>query len=82
MHHCWARWRFPTANDFGSEIIPASAKEFFMKVCCKSVNFTSKSKYFVCLPVILTASNCGYTPRIEEMFKVYPFPEPEIPSSC
>lgn len=26
------RWRFPTANDFGSEIIPASAKEFFMKV--------------------------------------------------
>lgn len=25
------RWRFPTANDFGSEIIPASAKEFFMK---------------------------------------------------
>lgn len=25
------RWRFPTANDFGSEIIPASAREFFMK---------------------------------------------------
>uniref|UniRef100_A0A2P2LH64 Glucose-1-phosphate adenylyltransferase n=1 Tax=Rhizophora mucronata TaxID=61149 RepID=A0A2P2LH64_RHIMU len=25
------RWRFPTANDFGSEIIPASAKEFFVK---------------------------------------------------
>ncbi|KAF4365053.1 hypothetical protein CsatB_026116 [Cannabis sativa] len=25
------RWRFPTANDFGSEIIPASAKEFFIK---------------------------------------------------
>ncbi|KAJ6839638.1 glucose-1-phosphate adenylyltransferase large subunit 3, chloroplastic/amyloplastic isoform X1 [Iris pallida] len=25
------RWRFPTANDFGSEIIPASVKEFFMK---------------------------------------------------
>lgn len=25
------RWRFPTANDFGSEIIPASAKEFYMK---------------------------------------------------
>ncbi|KAK4743197.1 hypothetical protein SAY87_001198 [Trapa incisa] len=24
------RWRFPTANDFGSEIIPASAKEFFI----------------------------------------------------
>lgn len=25
------RWRFPTANDFGSEIIPASAKEFLTK---------------------------------------------------
>ncbi|CAL5424983.1 unnamed protein product [Camellia sinensis] len=25
------RWHFPTANDFGSEIIPASAKEFFIK---------------------------------------------------
>ncbi|XP_022874742.1 glucose-1-phosphate adenylyltransferase large subunit 3, chloroplastic/amyloplastic-like [Olea europaea var. sylvestris] len=25
------RWRFPTANDFGSEIIPASVKEFYMK---------------------------------------------------
>ncbi|GMH08409.1 hypothetical protein Nepgr_010249 [Nepenthes gracilis] len=25
------RWRFPTANDFGSEIIPASAQEFFIK---------------------------------------------------
>ncbi|KMS95862.1 hypothetical protein BVRB_004380 isoform B [Beta vulgaris subsp. vulgaris] len=25
------RWRFPTANDFGSEIIPASAKEFCIK---------------------------------------------------
>ncbi|TXG71985.1 hypothetical protein EZV62_000564 [Acer yangbiense] len=25
------RWRFPTANDFGSEIIPASAKEFLIK---------------------------------------------------
>ncbi|XP_031494213.1 glucose-1-phosphate adenylyltransferase large subunit 3, chloroplastic/amyloplastic [Nymphaea colorata] len=25
------RWRFPTANDFGSEIIPASAREFFIK---------------------------------------------------
>ncbi|KAK4482893.1 hypothetical protein RD792_010066 [Penstemon davidsonii] len=25
------RWRFPTSNDFGSEIIPASAKEFFIK---------------------------------------------------
>ncbi|KAG6582282.1 Glucose-1-phosphate adenylyltransferase large subunit 1, chloroplastic, partial [Cucurbita argyrosperma subsp. sororia] len=25
------RWRFPTANDFGSEIIPASAKEYFIK---------------------------------------------------
>ncbi|XP_010420717.1 PREDICTED: glucose-1-phosphate adenylyltransferase large subunit 1, chloroplastic [Camelina sativa] len=24
------RWRFPTANDFGSEIIPFSAKEFYM----------------------------------------------------
>lgn len=23
------RWRFPTANDFGSEIIPASAREFY-----------------------------------------------------
>lgn len=25
------RWRFPTANDFGSEIIPASASEFYTK---------------------------------------------------
>ncbi|ONK76418.1 uncharacterized protein A4U43_C03F27600 [Asparagus officinalis] len=25
------RWRFPTANDFGSEIIPASAREYFTK---------------------------------------------------
>ncbi|XP_019180648.1 PREDICTED: glucose-1-phosphate adenylyltransferase large subunit 3, chloroplastic/amyloplastic [Ipomoea nil] len=25
------RWRFPTANDFGSEIIPASAREFFIQ---------------------------------------------------
>ncbi|KMZ68822.1 Glucose-1-phosphate adenylyltransferase [Zostera marina] len=25
------RWRFPTANDFASEIIPASVKEFFVK---------------------------------------------------
>lgn len=25
------RWRYPTANDFGSEIIPASAKEFNVK---------------------------------------------------
>ncbi|KAG6435527.1 hypothetical protein SASPL_100401 [Salvia splendens] len=25
------RWRFPTANDFGSEIIPASAKEFHIQ---------------------------------------------------
>ncbi|KAJ8622673.1 hypothetical protein MRB53_031202 [Persea americana] len=25
------RWRFPTANDFGSEIIPASANEFLTK---------------------------------------------------
>ncbi|KAL0348821.1 UNVERIFIED_CONTAM: Glucose-1-phosphate adenylyltransferase large subunit, chloroplastic [Sesamum angustifolium] len=25
------RWRFPTANDFGSEIIPASAREFYTK---------------------------------------------------
>ncbi|KAF8015692.1 hypothetical protein BT93_H1267 [Corymbia citriodora subsp. variegata] len=25
------RWRFPTANDFGSEIIPASANEFYIK---------------------------------------------------
>ncbi|KAG2279904.1 hypothetical protein Bca52824_051124 [Brassica carinata] len=24
------RWRFPTANDFGSEIIPFSAKEFYV----------------------------------------------------
>ncbi|KAK2987619.1 hypothetical protein RJ640_011340 [Escallonia rubra] len=31
MHYCCVRWRFPTANDFGSEIIPASAKEFFVK---------------------------------------------------
>ena len=30
---CRVRWRFPTANDFGSEIIPASAKEFYIKVC-------------------------------------------------
>ncbi|KAG5560105.1 hypothetical protein RHGRI_003408 [Rhododendron griersonianum] len=30
------RWRFPTANDFGSEIIPASAKEYFIKVGNKS----------------------------------------------
>ncbi|KAF8388047.1 hypothetical protein HHK36_026713 [Tetracentron sinense] len=30
------QWRFPTANDFGSEIIPASAKEFFIKVCIQS----------------------------------------------
>lgn len=27
-----SRWRFPTANDFGSEVIPASAREFYMKV--------------------------------------------------
>lgn len=26
------RWRYPTANDFGSEIIPASAKEFNVQV--------------------------------------------------
>ncbi|KAK2631544.1 hypothetical protein EUGRSUZ_L02767 [Eucalyptus grandis] len=26
------RWRFPTANDFGSEIIPASASEFYTKL--------------------------------------------------
>jgi glucose-1-phosphate adenylyltransferase len=26
------RWRFPTANDFGSEIIPAAAKEINVKV--------------------------------------------------
>ncbi|KAF2570703.1 hypothetical protein F2Q70_00005832 [Brassica cretica] len=26
------RWRFPTANDFGSEIIPFSAKEFYVNV--------------------------------------------------
>ncbi|KAL3749163.1 hypothetical protein ACJRO7_010279 [Eucalyptus globulus] len=25
------RWRFPTAHDFGSEIIPASANEFYIK---------------------------------------------------
>ena len=25
------RWRFPTANDFGSEIIPASANELYLK---------------------------------------------------
>uniref|UniRef100_A0A0C9S794 Glucose-1-phosphate adenylyltransferase n=1 Tax=Wollemia nobilis TaxID=56998 RepID=A0A0C9S794_9CONI len=25
------RWRFPTANDFGSEIIPASAREYVVK---------------------------------------------------
>ncbi|KAL4564522.1 hypothetical protein LXL04_028586 [Taraxacum kok-saghyz] len=25
------RWRFPTANDFGSEIIPASASEYYIK---------------------------------------------------
>lgn len=25
------RWRFPTANDFGSEIIPASAREFVIQ---------------------------------------------------
>ncbi|KNA03995.1 hypothetical protein SOVF_203830 [Spinacia oleracea] len=25
------RWRFPTANDFGSEIIPASAREYYTK---------------------------------------------------
>ncbi|XP_047945342.1 glucose-1-phosphate adenylyltransferase large subunit 3, chloroplastic/amyloplastic [Salvia hispanica] len=25
------RWRFPTANDFGSEIIPASAREFHIQ---------------------------------------------------
>ncbi|KAJ4847292.1 conserved fungal protein Adg2 [Turnera subulata] len=25
------RWRFPTANDFGSEIIPASAREFYIQ---------------------------------------------------
>ncbi|KAK1387769.1 Glucose-1-phosphate adenylyltransferase [Heracleum sosnowskyi] len=25
------RWRFPTSNDFGSEIIPASVKEFYIK---------------------------------------------------
>ncbi|XP_044498177.1 glucose-1-phosphate adenylyltransferase large subunit 1, chloroplastic isoform X2 [Mangifera indica] len=25
------RWRFPTANDFGSEIIPASAREIYLK---------------------------------------------------
>ncbi|GMQ00970.1 hypothetical protein CsSME_00047800 [Camellia sinensis var. sinensis] len=25
------RWHFPTVNDFGSEIIHASAKEFFIK---------------------------------------------------
>ncbi|KOM33829.1 hypothetical protein LR48_Vigan01g338500 [Vigna angularis] len=25
------RWRFPTANDFGSEVIPASAREYYMK---------------------------------------------------
>ncbi|KAJ0093873.1 hypothetical protein Patl1_25428 [Pistacia atlantica] len=25
------RWRFPTANDFGSEIIPASASEVYLK---------------------------------------------------
>ncbi|KAL4287279.1 hypothetical protein AHAS_Ahas19G0170300 [Arachis hypogaea] len=26
------RWRFPTANDFGSEVIHTSAREFYMKV--------------------------------------------------
>ncbi|MED6158693.1 Clathrin assembly protein complex 2 beta large chain [Stylosanthes scabra] len=25
------RWRFPTANDFGSEVIPACASEFYLK---------------------------------------------------
>ncbi|KAK6930004.1 hypothetical protein RJ641_004098 [Dillenia turbinata] len=29
--YVFALWRFPTANDFGSEIIPASAKEFYIK---------------------------------------------------
>ena len=27
-----SRWRYPTANDFGSEIIPASAKECNVQV--------------------------------------------------
>ncbi|KAL4357057.1 hypothetical protein AHAS_Ahas09G0148600 [Arachis hypogaea] len=26
------KWRFPTANDFGLEVISASAREFYMKV--------------------------------------------------
>jgi hypothetical protein len=26
------RWRYPTSNDFGSEIIPAAAKEFNVQV--------------------------------------------------
>jgi len=32
------RWRFPTANDFGSEIIPASAKEINVKVLKRSAS--------------------------------------------
>ncbi|XLV02826.1 hypothetical protein S245_017163, partial [Arachis hypogaea] len=38
------RWRFPTTNDFGSEVIPASAKEFYMKSkCFNERNYLIKS---------------------------------------
>jgi hypothetical protein len=33
MLYSWLRWRYPNANDFGSEIIPASAKEYNVQVC-------------------------------------------------
>jgi len=37
------RWRFPTANDFGSEIIPFSAKEFYVNVSNIHIKHTFKS---------------------------------------
>jgi hypothetical protein len=38
------RWRYPTSNDFGGEIIPAAANEYNVQVSAKSLLADSKQE--------------------------------------
>lgn len=45
------RWRYPTANDFGSEIIPAAVKEHNVNVQVRELLKGGKKVYFKILKI-------------------------------
>lgn len=48
----WIRWRYPTCNDFGSEIIPKAAKEYNVQVCAQDSDW-SFSRRLILIHMIL-----------------------------